>query len=105
MITGRGNGQSGREHGREVRSVRGAASQIQRREHVAKVWGIRPDDSASGLRAVEIMEAIHRGEIKALISMCFNPLVSLPDANFTREALEKLGSSVSWISSSETASR
>jgi predicted molibdopterin-dependent oxidoreductase YjgC len=36
------------------------------------------------------MEAIHRGEIKALFSMCFNPLVSLPDANFTREALEKL---------------
>ncbi len=36
------------------------------------------------------MEAIHRGEIKALFSMCFNPLVSLPDANFTREALAKL---------------
>ena len=39
---------------------------------------------------MEIMEAIHRGEIKALLSICFNPLVSLPDANFTREALEKL---------------
>jgi assimilatory nitrate reductase catalytic subunit len=36
------------------------------------------------------MNAIHSGEIKALFSMCFNPLVSLPDANFTREALEKL---------------
>ena len=36
------------------------------------------------------MEAIHRGEIKGLLSICFNPLVSLPDANFTREALEKL---------------
>jgi len=36
------------------------------------------------------MEAIHRGEIKALLSACFNPLVSLPDANYTREALEKL---------------
>jgi hypothetical protein len=33
---------------------------------------------------------IHAGEIKALLSICFNPLVSLPDANFTREALEKL---------------
>jgi assimilatory nitrate reductase catalytic subunit len=39
---------------------------------------------------VEIMEAIHRGEIKALLSMCFNPLVSLPDARFTREALSRL---------------
>jgi assimilatory nitrate reductase catalytic subunit len=36
------------------------------------------------------MEAIHRGEIKALLSMCFNPVVSLPDSNFTREALSKL---------------
>ena len=36
------------------------------------------------------MEAIHRGEIKALLSICFNPIVSLPDADFTREALEKL---------------
>ena len=41
-------------------------------------------------RAVEIMNAIHSGEIKGLLSICFNPLVSLPDANFTREALEKL---------------
>jgi assimilatory nitrate reductase catalytic subunit len=36
------------------------------------------------------MEAIHRGEIKGLLSLCFNPLVSLPDARFTREALERL---------------
>jgi assimilatory nitrate reductase catalytic subunit len=36
------------------------------------------------------MNAIHAGEIKGLLSICFNPLVSLPDANFTREALEKL---------------
>jgi assimilatory nitrate reductase catalytic subunit len=39
---------------------------------------------------VEIMNAIHSGEIKGLLSICFNPLVSLPDATFTREALEKL---------------
>jgi len=61
------------------------------REHVAKVWGISPDELPQpGYTAEEIMEAIHRGEIKALISLCFNPLVSLPDANYTREALEKL---------------
>jgi assimilatory nitrate reductase catalytic subunit len=61
------------------------------RRYIASVWGI---DEASlpgpGLSAPEIMEAIHRGEIKALFSMCFNPLVSLPDAAFTREALSKL---------------
>src|SRR5207237_8361572 len=30
------------------------------------------------------------GEIKALFSICFNPSVSLPSAEFTREALERL---------------
>jgi assimilatory nitrate reductase catalytic subunit len=61
------------------------------RQHVAGVWGISPDDlPAPGYTAVEIMNAIHSGEIKGLLSICFNPLVSLPDANFTREALERL---------------
>jgi assimilatory nitrate reductase catalytic subunit len=58
---------------------------------VAKVWRIEPEQiPQAGYSAVEIMEAIHRGEIKGLLSICFNPLVSLPDANYTREALEKL---------------
>ena len=43
-----------------------------------------------GYSAVEIMNAIHRGEIKGLLSSASIPLVSLPDANFTREALESL---------------
>src|SRR5258708_1019488 len=61
------------------------------RAHTAKIWGIAPDEiPQAGYSAVEIMEAIHRGEIKALLSACFNPLVSLPDAKFTKEALEKL---------------
>jgi assimilatory nitrate reductase catalytic subunit len=36
------------------------------------------------------MNAIHAGEIKGLLSICFNPLVSLPDADFTRRALDRL---------------
>src|SRR5262245_34044058 len=36
------------------------------------------------------MEAIHRGEIKGLLSICFNPAVSLPDTGFTAEALDRL---------------
>ena len=36
------------------------------------------------------MEAIHRGEIKGLLSICFNPAVSLPDTGFTSEALDRL---------------
>jgi assimilatory nitrate reductase catalytic subunit len=61
------------------------------RRYVASVWGVDEREiPGPGLSAVEIMEAIHRGEIKALFSMCFNPLVSLPDATFTREALSRL---------------
>ena len=93
MITGQGNGQGGREHGQKADQLPGMRSitDPEARRYIASVWGI--DEAAlpgPGLSAPEIMEAIHRGEIKALFSMCFNPLVSLPDASFTREALSKL---------------
>jgi assimilatory nitrate reductase catalytic subunit len=93
MITGQGNGQGGREHGQKCDQLPGQRSLTDpaAREHVARVWGISPDDLPQpGYTAQEIMEAIHRGEIKGLLSICFNPLVSLPDANFTREALSGL---------------
>jgi assimilatory nitrate reductase catalytic subunit len=93
MITGQGNGQGGREHGQKCDQLPGMRSitDPEARRYIASVWGV-PEESlpGPGLSAVEIMEAIHRGEIKALLSMCFNPLVSLPDAGFTREALSKL---------------
>jgi assimilatory nitrate reductase catalytic subunit len=93
MITGQGNGQGGREHGQKCDQLPGQRSIADpaARAHVAKVWGIEPDDlPGAGYSAVEIMEAIHRGEIKGLLSICFNPLVSLPESAFTREALRKL---------------
>lgn len=93
MVTGQGNGQGGREHGQKCDQLPGQRSILDpaAREHVARVWGITPEEiPQAGVSAVEIMEAIHRGEIKALLSICFNPMVSLPDANFTREALQKL---------------
>jgi assimilatory nitrate reductase catalytic subunit len=93
MITGQGNGQGGREHGQKCDQLPGQRmiSDPEARAHVAQVWGIQAQEiPQAGLTAEEIMEAIHRGEIKALLSICFNPLVSLPHADFTREALEKL---------------
>jgi assimilatory nitrate reductase catalytic subunit len=93
MITGQGNGQGGREHGQKCDQLPGMRSitDPEARRYIASVWGV-PEERipGAGMTAVEIMEAIHRGEIKALFSMCFNPLVSLPDSNFTREALAKL---------------
>ena len=92
MITGQGNGQGGREHGQKCDQLPGQRSidDPDGREHVASVWGIQPDEiPTAGYSAMEIMSALHSGEIKALVSICFNPVVSLPHAEFTKEALEK----------------
>lgn len=92
-ITGQGNGQGGREHGHKCDQLPGNRDieNQAHREYIASVWGIEESEMPrKGHTAQELMNMIHEGEIKALISICFNPLVSLPDSNFTREALGKL---------------
>ncbi len=92
-ITGQGNGQGGREHGHKCDQLPGNRDITipEHRQYIADVWGIEESELPGiGHPAPEIMEMIHAGEIKALVSICFNPLVSLPDANFTREALGRL---------------
>ena len=93
MITGQGNGQGGREHGQKCDQLPGQRhiDDPAAREYIGKIWGIDPESLPhAGYSAMEILEAVHRGEIKGLVSICFNPLVSLPDAGYIREALEKL---------------
>ena len=92
-ITGQANGQGGREHGQKCDQLPGGRDlgNPEHRKYVASVWGIKPDELPQpGADAYEIMRLAHRGEIKGLLSICFNPVVSLPDNNFVREALEKL---------------
>jgi len=92
-ITGQGNGQGGREHGHKCDQLPGnrEIENPEHREYICGVWGIEDSELPhAGHTAQEIMNMIHEGEIKALISICFNPLVSLPDSNFTREALSRL---------------
>lgn len=92
-ITGQGNGQGGREHGHKCDQLPGNRDieNPEHRKYISSVWGIDEKDMpGKGLTAYEIMESIHRGEIKGLLSICFNPLVSLPNNNMIREALEKL---------------
>ena len=61
------------------------------RSYIADVWGIAESEMpGKGLTAQEIIEAMHAGEIKGLLSICFNPVVSLPDASFTKEAFNRL---------------
>jgi len=92
-ITGQANGQGGREHGQKCDQLPGGRDlgNPEHRAFVANVWGMDPDELPQpGVDAYEIMRKAHSGEIKGLLSICFNPVVSLPDNNFVREALSKL---------------
>lgn len=92
-ITGQGNGQGGREHGHKCDQLPGNRdiTNPEHRAHVAEVWGCDEREiPGKGIPAQEIIEAIHAGAIKGLLSICFNPAVSAPDSNFTTEALERL---------------
>lgn len=93
MITGQGNGQGAREQGQKCEQLPGQrdVENPEHRKYIAGVWDV-PEQSIphKGLSAVEILEAIHAEKIRGLFLVCFNPMVSLPDQTFIREALEKL---------------
>ncbi|MGH6922018.1 MAG: formate dehydrogenase subunit alpha, partial [Geminicoccaceae bacterium] len=59
------------------------------RKRFEDLWG-RPLDPKRGLTVVEIMTAIHDGEIRGMYIMGENPAMSDPDTNHAREALAKL---------------
>ena len=92
-ITGQGNGQGDREHGQKCDQLPGGRelANPEHRAYIAGVWGMSPDDLPQpGVDAYEIIRKIDRGEIRGMLSLCFNPIVSLPDNNFVRQALQKL---------------
>jgi assimilatory nitrate reductase catalytic subunit len=92
-IVGQANGQGGREHGQKCDQLPGwrDISNPEHRRYIAGVWGIAEQDlPGPGVDAYELFRKIDRGEIKALLSICFNPKVSLPDNAFVTRCLEKL---------------
>ncbi len=92
-ITGQANGQGGREHGQKCDQLPGMRDlgNPEHREHIAKIWDMDVNDMPMpGVDAYEIMRKVDKGEIKGLLSICFNPKVSLPDNNFVTKMLEKL---------------
>src|SRR4029078_2157308 len=78
MITGQGNGQGGREQGQKADQLPGQRDieNPEHRNYIAGVWGV-PEETIphKGLSMVEIIEAIHEGKIKGLLSICCNPMV------------------------------
>ncbi|HWK96455.1 MAG TPA: molybdopterin-dependent oxidoreductase [Pseudolabrys sp.] len=90
-LTGQPNAMGGREVG-------GLANQLAAHmtfghesvDRVGRFWNAKAMARREGLKAVDMFEAIFRGEIKALWVMATNPAVSLPRAGHVRDALKKL---------------
>src|SRR5579871_2907887 len=90
-LTGQPNAMGGREVG-------GLANQLAAHmnftppdiDRVRRFWNAPRIATHEGLKAVQMFEAIARGEIKALWVIGTNPAVSLPDADVVREAMKKL---------------
>ncbi|MFD5423562.1 molybdopterin oxidoreductase family protein [Streptomyces sp. NPDC127069] len=91
-LTGQGNGQGGREHGQKADQLPGyrKLTDPAAREHVARVWGVGPDTlPGPGRSAYELLDALG-GEVKALLLMGSNPLVSAPRAAHVEERIRSL---------------
>src|SRR5690554_492359 len=90
-ITGQPNAMGGREVGGLSNTLAAhlELSDDRHRQLVQGFWGSPRMDSEPGLKAVELFEAVHQGRIKALWIMATNPVVSLPDADRVRAALER----------------
>ncbi len=90
-LTGQPNAMGGREVG-------GLANQLAAHmsfapddvDRVRRFWNAPRMATREGLKAVQMFEAIGRGEIKALWVMATNPAVSLPRADAVQEGLRKL---------------
>lgn len=92
-ITGQGNGQGGREHGQKADQLPGYRSMLnpEHRKYVAGVWGIDETElPEAGVSAVEVFNKMREGEIRGLLSICSNMMVSLPDTNMVRRSLEEV---------------
>ena len=90
-LTGQPNAMGGRETGSMATLLPGhrSAADAAHREEVAKLWGVPSLPEKPGKTAVEIFDALHTGDIKAVWIACTNPAQSLPDQKKVREALAR----------------
>ncbi len=92
-VTGQANGQGGREHGQKADQLPGYRSIAEQsaREHVSAVWGVDAETlPGPGVSAYELFEKIDAGEIKGLLVLGSNPVVSSPNSSLVKQALRKL---------------
>jgi assimilatory nitrate reductase catalytic subunit len=92
-ITGQGNGQGGREHGQKCDQLPGQRHYHDPGaiEHTARVWGVDPTEMPeAGVPIFAMSEKMEAGEIRGLVNLCSNPIVSWPDEARTRRILTGL---------------
>jgi assimilatory nitrate reductase catalytic subunit len=90
-ITGQPNAMGGREVG-GLSNQLAAHMELDNPEHrdtVQRFWNSPMIADKAGLKAVDLFRAIEKGDVKAVWIMATNPVVSLPDTNQVRAALEK----------------
>ncbi|MEU4658374.1 molybdopterin oxidoreductase family protein [Streptomyces sp. NPDC023723] len=91
-LTGQGNGQGGREHGQKADQLPGyrKLTDPEARRHVAEVWGVDPDSlPGPGRSAYELLDALG-SDIRSLLLMGSNPVVSAPRAAHVESRLRSL---------------
>ncbi|MFF0474507.1 molybdopterin oxidoreductase family protein [Streptomyces sp. NPDC004284] len=91
-LTGQGNGQGGREHGQKADQLPGyrKLDDPAARAHVAGVWGVAPESlPGPGRSAYELLDALG-DEVRALLLMGSNPVVSAPRAAHVEGRLRSL---------------
>ncbi|MFF9894601.1 molybdopterin oxidoreductase family protein [Streptomyces longispororuber] len=91
-LTGQGNGQGGREHGQKADQLPGyrKLTDPAARAHVAGVWGVDPETlPGPGRSAYELLDALG-GDVRALLLMGSNPVVSAPRAAHVEERIRSL---------------
>jgi assimilatory nitrate reductase catalytic subunit len=90
-LTGQPNAMGGREVG-GLANMLAAHMELDdpsQRDAVRAFWDAPRMADKPGLKAVELFRAIEEGKVKAVWIMATNPLVSLPDADQARRAMER----------------
>jgi ferredoxin-nitrate reductase len=89
-LTGQPNAMGGREVGglATMLAAHRTIANPQHRKEVADFWRVNILSDKPGYTATQMIEALERGDLKAVWIICTNPLVSLPDLKRAEAALK-----------------
>ena len=90
-LTGQPNAMGGREVGglATMLAAHRSIANPQHRKEVSDFWGVNTISDKPGFTATEMIEALERGNLKAIWIICTNPMVSLPDLKRAEAAMKK----------------